>query len=214
MMLRRFLLPLSLALLVTTAFAQTSSDAQLRQLRLQVRQAMQAARDAQQAAEAAKADAEAARIETAALQAKLDEAAGRRDMAAASAARLNEDKRTLEAELAQRARAQAETQALLNQVRTELNAQVAGRHQAEAGLRDSDAALTLCRSHNGQLVSAVDDLLDAYRNKGVFDALGEGEPFTGIGRVRLENLLETYRDAVQQATEPVAGAATPGGSAQ
>ena len=204
-MLRHALLAVCIGVLMPPALAQSSADAQLRQLRLQVRQAMQAARDAQQAAEAAKADAEAAQAENADLQAKLGEAAGRRDAAAASASQLSEDKRALEAELAERTRTQAETQALLDQVRAELNAQVAGRRQAEAGLRDTDAALSICRNHNAQLVGAVDDLLDAYQNKGVFDALGEGEPFTGIGRVRLENLLETYRDKVREATEPVAG---------
>ena len=56
-------------------------------------------------------------------------------------------------------------------------------------------------------MSVADDLLAAYQNKGVFDVLGEGEPFTGIGRVRLENLLETYRDKVDAAAERVAESA-------
>lgn len=188
-MLRRLLLSMCLVMCAGPVVAQSSADAQLRQLRLQVRQAMQAARDAQQTADAAKADAEAARARQAELQAALDEALGRRDAAAASASRLRQDKGTLEGKLTTVESALTETRELLAAVRTELNTQVAGRRTAEAGLRDIDAALATCRAHNGELVGVADELLTAYQHKGVFDILGEGEPFTGIGRVRLENLL-------------------------
>lgn len=204
MMVRHVLLAVCIGLLMPPVLAQGAADAQLRQLRLQVRQAMQAARDAQEAADAAKADAEAARAQQVELQTALGEAAGRRDAAAASASRLQQDKAALEAKLVTAESALAETRGLLAAVRTELNAQVAGRRTAEAGLRDTDAALATCRAHNGELVGVANDLLAAYQNKGVFDVLGEGEPLTGIGRVRLENLLETYRDKVDAAADRVA----------
>ena len=44
-------------------------------------------------------------------------------------------------------------------------------------------------------------LLAACQNKGVFDVPGEDGPLTGIGRVRLANLLEAYRDKVDAATD-------------
>lgn len=206
-MLRHVFLAMCIGLLMPPVLAQGSADAQLRQLRLQVRQAMQTARDAQQSADAAKADAEAARARQVELQAALDEAMGRRDVAAASVSRLRQDNGALEGKLTTVESALTETRELLAAVRTELNAQVAGRRTAEAGLRDTDAALATCQAHNGELVSVADDLLAAYQNKGVFDVLGEGEPFTGIGRVRLENLLETYRDKVDAAAERVAESA-------
>jgi hypothetical protein len=45
-----------------------------------------------------------------------------------------------------------------------------------------------------QLLELNGELLGRYRAKSCGDTLAEAEPFTGIGRARLENLIEEYRD--------------------
>lgn len=51
-----------------------------------------------------------------------------------------------------------------------------------------------CESKNVRLLELNGELLERYRAKTCADAMAEEEPFTGIARVRLENLLQEYRD--------------------
>ncbi len=50
-----------------------------------------------------------------------------------------------------------------------------------------------CRSKNEGLYKANTDLLQAYKNKGVWDALSQREPVTGIASVKVENLVQEYQ---------------------
>ena len=54
-----------------------------------------------------------------------------------------------------------------------------------------------CRTKNGELGKLGLDLAERYRAKTCDDVQAENEPFTGIGRARMENLLEDYRDKVR-----------------
>jgi chromosome segregation ATPase len=206
-MIRNTLLLLLACLGAVSLPARSAGDEEaIRQLRLQVRQSMQMARDAQQAAAAAEAEASAAQAEQAALGASLMAAEQARGALAATAAQLRREREALGEKLAALEQALAEARSAHQQTRDALAAQTGERERAEGQLRQSQAALATCRDHNGQLADAAQTLLDAYQDKGVFAVLGEHEPFTGIGRVRLENLLETYRDRLEAATEPSAPA--------
>jgi predicted nucleic acid-binding Zn-ribbon protein len=54
-----------------------------------------------------------------------------------------------------------------------------------------------CRERNGELVKLGRELAERYRNKTCADIAVENEPFTGIGRARMENLLEDYEDKLR-----------------
>lgn len=53
-----------------------------------------------------------------------------------------------------------------------------------------------CEANNAKLVGANRELLDKYKNKGVFDALFQREPVTGLKGVEIENVVEEYRDKI------------------
>ncbi len=73
-----------------------------------------------------------------------------------------------------------------------------------ARTRDSDAKrldqqqqqpttrVTACERDNAELVDIANEVLARYRDKGVWDALRDAEPLTGIHRVKLETLAQQY----------------------
>ncbi len=65
--------------------------------------------------------------------------------------------------------------------------------KAEATLGDQKAQVTACMRMNVQLYDAGKDLLTKYEQKGVWDALAQREPITGLKQVEVENLIEDYR---------------------
>lgn len=60
-----------------------------------------------------------------------------------------------------------------------------------------------CEKKNARFFELNGELLGKYRDKGVGDALLEAEPFTGVKRVELDNLIQEYRDKLEaQKMEP------------
>jgi len=68
----------------------------------------------------------------------------------------------------------------------------------ESGSRRA-ADLAVCEDKNAQLAGVAGELMAKYRDVGFWDALSRKEPFTGIRRVQVENLLEDARDRVEAA---------------
>ena len=65
--------------------------------------------------------------------------------------------------------------------------------------------LAASEAKNVQLYKYSVDLLERYKNKGVWTSLAQTEPLTGLKRVEIENLLDEYRDKLDaQKVEPVA----------
>lgn len=201
---KRTVFTLMVLMQMASAPAWAADEQQIRQLRLQVRESVQMARDAQQAASKASADAQQAQAERDALAGELATVDGERGRLAASVGYLRAENKRLSAKLAE-LEATLEKERLAHEdTRGQLQAQTRGRQDAEARFARENDLLMTCRQHNGEMAKAAEDLLHAYENKGVFSSLSEQEPFTGIGRVRLENLLETYRDKLDEAREPSA----------
>lgn len=50
-----------------------------------------------------------------------------------------------------------------------------------------------CSDKNRQLLEANHALVDQYKDQGFWDKLAEVEPFTGIGKVEVQNTVETYQ---------------------
>ncbi|MEK7322321.1 MAG: hypothetical protein AABZ84_04495 [Pseudomonadota bacterium] len=72
-------------------------------------------------------------------------------------------------------------------------------------LTTQSAQLDSCAGDNLALYQLNLELLQQYRDKGVWDALKQREPVMGLGRVELENKVERYRIRLNQ--ERLAGAA-------
>ena len=70
------------------------------------------------------------------------------------------------------------------QLRTELTAQ-----------KESTAT---CEARSAKLYQYGDELLGLYVNKGTITGALQGEPFTGIKRIEVENVTEDYRDKLDQ----------------
>jgi paraquat-inducible protein B len=108
------------------------------------------------------------------------------------------------------ARLQAELAAANAQLLSTQGALAAANAQAATASRDAAAARQLllqatqqvqaCAQENGELVAISNTLLQKYRDRGVWDALREAEPLTGIARARHEALIEKYRGAIVDAT--------------
>jgi len=58
---------------------------------------------------------------------------------------------------------------------------------------EREAWITDCQGKNEGLYKANGELLDAYRNKGVWDSLSQHDPVTGIGSVKVENRIQDYQ---------------------
>ncbi|PZO15100.1 MAG: hypothetical protein DCF26_14045 [Burkholderiales bacterium] len=68
-----------------------------------------------------------------------------------------------------------------------------------AGLREQVAA---CENRNTQLYATGRSLIEQCRDRSAKDTLLRLEPFTGMGRVGIENMLETHRDKLDEHKTP------------
>ena len=60
-----------------------------------------------------------------------------------------------------------------------------------------DGDVQACEKKNAELYQLSVKLMDKYQNKGVWEAMSQKEPFTQLEKVRIENLLQEYRDKVE-----------------
>jgi chromosome segregation ATPase len=205
----------ALMIVASGADAQQASreQEQLRRLRAQAQQLQQALSAEQQARQ--QADAEAARLKQAAeielpkleeeaaaarrraggMQKRADQLA--RDLEEAQQARdaltrqLDDTRRQLEA----RERELAQTRGTLQTTERDLGTT---RGQADA----LTGRLAQCRKDNLELYRTGIEVLDRWRDRTLGEQVAQGEPFTQVGRVKLENLAETYRDRLEQHVVP------------
>jgi chaperonin cofactor prefoldin len=59
-----------------------------------------------------------------------------------------------------------------------------------------------CSKDNVEIAGLAGEALDRYEKKGCFGALAQSEPFTQIGRSRVQNTVETYRQKVDALKVP------------
>lgn len=76
----------------------------------------------------------------------------------------------------------------------------ADRQRLEGELKVARAEAAQRGANNARLCLIAEDLLEAYRNKGVFRTLLENEPLTQIKKVELEHLVQNYRELIDKET--------------
>lgn len=62
----------------------------------------------------------------------------------------------------------------------------------------NEREIALCEDKNRALYRIGRELMVRYENKGFGDVLSQREPFTGLKQVEIENLLEGYRDKLDE----------------
>lgn len=100
----------------------------------------------------------------------------------------------------------------LDETSRKLAEQSEARRKAEAedsrlggALAVQEKATSACEAKNAELYRYGQEMSARYENKDAIDALLQAEPFTGLKRVEVENLLEEYRDKLDaQKIEPKA----------
>jgi len=70
--------------------------------------------------------------------------------------------------------------------------------QLDADLKQTSQSLAACEAKNAKLHGYGLELLEKYEKKGCGDALLQAEPFTQIKRVEIENLVEDYREKLDE----------------
>jgi chromosome segregation ATPase len=76
------------------------------------------------------------------------------------------------------------------------------RNDLRAMLASRDRALNQCVTNNQKLFETGNEVLDRYEDKGCFSSMRENEPFTQNRRVRMQNLVDEYRWALEDQKLP------------
>ncbi len=167
---------------IVPAHAQSLEDRLRDQLRSEMNQVQQL-QDQQASLQAAKAAAEKERDD---LKAQLAAAKAQTARPSRSAADVQK-----EAELQSQV-SQYKDQA--TQAAGTLQQAQADRDKAQKALDDIQKKYGVCQDKNAKLYKTGNDILDAYENFDMGDAIGANEPFIGVARVQLENEAQGYDD--------------------
>ena len=177
----------------------------LRRLQQQMQQINQALTQAEQEKATALADKEQAEREL--ENVRSDTVSARRQLTGERTARnrmerdvlaLKTEKKALETRVADLEKQVADSaiqQRAHVQTITQAEAQA---RQVASTLGRTEETLNTCQKHNSELYAIGRELMVKYREKSCRDALLEAEPFTGLKKVEVENLLEIWRDRLDR----------------
>ena len=205
---KRLMISLLLAGLATAPAwgANESREKQmLRRLQQQIQQTEQARAQAEQEKATALADKDVAERELEKLSAtkrQLASARGRLDGELKSA---QAELETLKARLATTEKQLADSLALQRATADKLAQSESAHRLANQQLADHRQDLKVCREHNTRLYTLGRELSVKYRDKSCQDALAQAEPFTGLKKIEVENLMETWRDQLDRDRLSAAG---------
>jgi DNA repair exonuclease SbcCD ATPase subunit len=189
---------LGLLLLLTGAAGQARADednsARLREMLHRTQEALRQAQsdnadltraksDAEQKLKAATQQIDAAQTSSKAAQASLH----------SKLASAEDTQADLTKKLGDAADRLAATNTKLNETAKQLAARDAELAQVKQGLEQSKSANASCESKNLKLYSYSQELLEAYRKKGVWASLSQKDPLLGLKEVDVENLVQEYR---------------------
>ena len=178
---------------------QTQQQLQTAQQELQTAQAAKAALDAELQQWRARARANATRAER--TQRELEAQTAQRETLAGEHDRLRREAREAAEQQAQQLRAAAERQAQLERELAQAREQ--GR-TLDAQLVAQREARGACEQRNEALYQGGRDLIEQRRDRSATATLLRLEPFTGLRRVAIENMLEAQRDRLDEQRTPPA----------
>lgn len=194
---------LGLSLLASPLHASSDSREKqmLRRMQQQMQQVEQARAQVEQEKAAALADKDVA--ERALEKMRASVAAAKRQIAGERAARsraeselkaAQAERDALKTKLAETEKQLADSLAAQRATAQTLAQTESVKKQTENQLATRQQELKTCQAHNGSLYTLSRELMVKYRDKSCQDALAQAEPFTGLKKVEIENLLEAWRD--------------------
>jgi hypothetical protein len=91
-----------------------------------------------------------------------------------------------------------ETQQTLAQTQRTLATTEADKRNLEGIKARNEREIALCEGKNLKLFQTGRELMVRFEKKTCGEVMAQGEPFTGLKRVEIENLLEEYRDKLDE----------------
>lgn len=173
----------------------------LRRMQQQVQQIEQARAQAEQDKAAALADKEAAERELEKFGVTKRQLAGERAARSRMEAELKimqTENDALKTRLADTEKQLVDSVALQQATAQRLAQTESAKKHTEGELSGTVRELQTCQTHNGSLYTLGREMMQKYRDKSCQDALAQAEPFTGLKKVEVENLLENWRDRLDR----------------
>lgn len=124
--------------------------------------------------------------------------------------KMTREKQALQTRTTELGQRLAELTATQTSTKSELAQSQVQKKQTESMLQTRERQVASCEDKNIKLYQYGRDLITQCRDRSATDAVLRLEPFTGIKRVQIENLLEEYRDKLDaQKTLPAGSAPKP-----
>lgn len=124
----------------------------------------------------------------------LRQLSSERDALKAENAQLKADLDALKTKKSNSDGALVKSKETLRDVQENLDKTLADKQAAEASATERGRQLEQCTIKNTKLYELNGELLQRYASKGVVDAMARREPFTGLKKVEMENLLQELQD--------------------
>lgn len=109
---------------------------------------------------------------------------------------LRQDKSKLSEEITRLKKELTDSQSAERDTRNNWQQETSHKQRLEQNLNVRGKALEVCESKNKMLYQYHVELIDRAQNRGSLSILLEKEPVLGFKRVQIENLLEEYRDKI------------------
>ena len=109
---------------------------------------------------------------------------------------LRQDKIKLSEEIARLKKELTSSQTAEHDTRNNLQQETSHKQRLEQNLSTRSKSLEVCETKNKMLYQYHVDLINRAQNRGSLSVLLEKEPVLGFKRVQIENLLEEYRDKI------------------
>lgn len=107
-------------------------------------------------------------------------------------------KTNLELQLSQQRQREQALQQKHTDVVTKANAIYADNQLLVQAVQEREQWITECGTRNKKLQTFYLEILNKYKEKGVWEQLAELDPLTGIGKVATENVVQDYKYKLQQ----------------
>lgn len=124
----------------------------------------------------------------------LRQMSSEREAMQAQIAQLKTELETLKAKKTSSDGVLVKTKESLREIQENLDKTLAEKQTFEASAADRGRQLEQCTIKNTKLYELNGELLQRYARKGVMDAMAKREPFTGLKKVEMENLLQELQD--------------------
>ena len=168
----------------------------LRRVQMQVKQGQDEKEILAQEKAALSQEMEALKKKTGGIEASVARANRARIQADEQAESLKREKDALTEKVADVEKRLSENEHSLRDTRQNLQQETSQKQRLEQTLGARDKELGVCETKNKKLYQYQVELINRAQNRGSLAVLLESEPLTQMKRVEIENLLEEYRDKI------------------